>query len=441
MKLNKTFGRIATTLVATAMLASVAAVPAFAVEDGDSSPSETYAGVEDGTQYANGAEITNLTFKKVLQLPENVPVPDVDFNFTLEGTDADETETVRGLWTTGAGGTSIPVHSADGKVSGTASFTGSEETTAVTGKTGVVQAEVTVNIPLAGLADDFTDTGAYKYILSEDELTVNNEYDDYILDEDDRVVYLYVQRADGNPTSEDYDKFIVTGAVMMDPDATYNPATGKSNGVIENTYQLNKEGEVVPNELTVEKKVTGAMSSPNDEFVFNIKIDQTYTGDNINDPNNTGKSYTFVYEKWDEEEGKYIVDLSKPAETVTSTKAHGEFTWQWIAEKEITLKHNERVHIYGLSDGQQIDITESKVAGKGDGGRYQTTTYTVDDGEVKSGEACTVHFTDANVDVSYLNTLNAVSPTGLIMDIAPYALLVVVAAAGCFVFLRKRRED
>ena len=183
------------------------------------------------------------------------------------------------------------------------------------------------------------------------------------------------------------------------------------------------------------------MSSPNDEFVFNIKIDQTYTGDNINDPNNTGKSYTFVYEKWDEEEGKYIVDLSKPAETVTSTKAHGEFTWQWIAEKEITLKHNERVHIYGLSDGQQIDITESKVAGKGDGGRYQTTTYTVDDGEVKSGEACTVHFTDANVDVSYLNTLNAVSPTGLIMDIAPYALLVVVAAAGCFVFLRKRRED
>ena len=30
MKLNKTFGRIATTLVATAMLASVAVVPAFA---------------------------------------------------------------------------------------------------------------------------------------------------------------------------------------------------------------------------------------------------------------------------------------------------------------------------------------------------------------------------------------------------------------------------
>ena len=43
--------------------------------------------------------------------------------------------------------------------------------------------------------------------------------------------------------------------------------------------------------------------------------------------------------------------------------------------------------------------------------------------------------------MNYTNTREAVSPTGLIMDIAPYALLVVVAAAGCFVFLRKRRED
>ena len=43
--------------------------------------------------------------------------------------------------------------------------------------------------------------------------------------------------------------------------------------------------------------------------------------------------------------------------------------------------------------------------------------------------------------VTVTNDRDAVSPTGLIMDIAPYVLLVVVAAAGCFVFLRKRRED
>ena len=48
---------------------------------------------------------------------------------------------------------------------------------------------------------------------------------------------------------------------------------------------------------------------------------------------------------------------------------------------------------------------------------------------------------DANNDVAYTNKLDTVSPTGLAMNIAPYALLVVVAAGACFVFLRKRRED
>ena len=67
MKLNKTFGRIATTLVATAMLASVAAVPAFAVDDPDIGADVTepeYSGITDeGTQHdADGIE--NFTFKK-----------------------------------------------------------------------------------------------------------------------------------------------------------------------------------------------------------------------------------------------------------------------------------------------------------------------------------------------------------------------------------------
>lgn len=43
--------------------------------------------------------------------------------------------------------------------------------------------------------------------------------------------------------------------------------------------------------------------------------------------------------------------------------------------------------------------------------------------------------------VTVINTKNAVNPTGVIMNVAPYALMVVIAAAGAFVFLRKRAED
>ena len=39
------------------------------------------------------------------------------------------------------------------------------------------------------------------------------------------------------------------------------------------------------------------------------------------------------------------------------------------------------------------------------------------------------------------NTRSTTTPTGIVMNVAPYALLVVVAVAGCFVFLRKRNED
>ena len=72
---------------------------------------------------------------------------------------------------------------------------------------------------------------------------------------------------------------------------------------------------------------------------------------------------------------------------------------------------------------------------------YRSSGYTtkINDNEVR--EVVNVTYDADNNDIAVVNTRNAVSPTGIVMNVAPYALLVVVAAAGCFVFLRKRRED
>lgn len=78
-----------------------------------------------------------------------------------------------------------------------------------------------------------------------------------------------------------------------------------------------------------------------------------------------------------------------------------------------------------------------------------TVTYTYDDSEAKNAttgadEYTTVsnsNMSSANHNVVVINTKTATAPTGIVMNVAPYVLLVVVAAAGCFVFLRKRRED
>ena len=136
MKLNKTFGRIATTLVATAMLASVAAVPAFAVNNsGVISPD-------------SGSAITAITFNKELTMPSNVPVPAVTFNFSMDGTALVGEEVA----TDNSNQVPITAGNSSSQLSGTAVFTGEEST--VDNGDGTKTASVTASISLGDLHFD-----------------------------------------------------------------------------------------------------------------------------------------------------------------------------------------------------------------------------------------------------------------------------------------------
>ena len=100
------------------------------------------------------------------------------------------------------------------------------------------------------------------------------------------------------------------------------------------------------------------------------------------------------------------------------------------------------VTITGIPSDVMYTVVENVNKSEG----YETTaTVNEEDVEVTSADASqTVAAQDKSQDtdaVVVTNTRNAVSPTGIAMNIAPYALLVVVAVAGCFVFLRKRNED
>ena len=432
MKLNKTFGRIATTLVATAMLASMAVVPAFA-EGGPVEEPPAYGGVgEDGTQYEDGDIIHNLTFKKVLKMPENVYTPGIQFNFTLTGVEAGDDERVNGQEEGVTGNSVIEVYDGIGQSGGTAQFVNGQETTAVPDEEGVVAAETTVYIPLDDI--DFPDAGVYKYTLTEDEMdeTVPG-YEDYILSEP-CTVYLYVERVEA--TEETPEDYVVTGAVMLAAGKEYNEGGsegGKGNGTVVNTYLLDEDGKPLNDEVIITKQVEGSMGNRSEDFEFTVNIHERN-----NDPVTSGKTYRAVYEVWSDEARDYIADPSKE-EVIFSAKQTGQNFRDWITDQKFELAHNERIHIYGVSQNDTVKVIES------DSGVGYTTTYVMPNGKkVKSTEfnASIVNdFKGENFEVTFTNTRDAVSPTGLVMDIAPYALLVIVAAAGCFVFLRKRRED
>ncbi len=390
MKLSKTFGRVATTLVATAMLASLAA-PAYALEEG-----------------AYKVENNQITIKKELVMPKDVVTPGETFVFDIKPVNVAETEETEEVTIDDV---NFDVKSGEGQIIGNAekniniatTTPGDDDTVSGNNKTVTVDAVLT-------LPSTFTDAGVYMYTI--DEQTVNAT-DGYIDHTGSLDLYLIVERTDDNNTPDNFtdDKYGVTGAVVygMNADGSGKEKTDKYI----NYYMLDESGESKVGTITIGKEIAGTMASPNDEFTFEISgldMNKSYS---TSDPN---------------------VTLGKIDDKTTVNT--------------VTLRAGDRLTINGVevSDGFDYAITE-KPNEKG----YTLTNIAADEGDddlvkVNKNEDTFVNASvkvekSGDSGVTFTNTRDAVSPTGLVMDIAPYALLVVVAAGACFFFVRKRRED
>lgn len=182
---------------------------------------------------------------------------------------------------------------------------------------------------------------------------------------------------------------------------------------------LDASGESKVGSLKIEKVIDGTMASLNDEFTFTI----------------TGLDMSKTYNTSDRD-----VKLGKVGEgtvnTVTLNGGEDLIIYGVDAKEDYVVKENANDKGYSISavvTNDKDEVLEDDV------------NYTSADSEklaqvVTNGVTVDVNV-DKQTDVTFTNTRDAVSPTGLVMDIAPYVLLVVAAAAGCFIFMRKRRED
>ena len=390
MKLNKTIGRVATTLVATAMLASLAAVPAFA--------EETVYGTTGSDQVV---ALTSFKLKKTLVLPKDVDVPTKDFTFDIVPVKKGSLGTI----TTGTDmNTTYDVQYGIGDTlnnAGVAHVTGNEEESTSNIVTGAMQ--VTVNADFTTLPSNFSEPGIYKYQIVED-----NAGDAYYDKTKALDLYVMVQRGDFDHSATTEDTCAVTGVIVYGANKTPNSKDDKEDTYV-NYYRLDENGDDEVGDVTVKKTVTGAMGSKAETFTF------TVTG------LTAGTDYTY-----------YIGD-EKQSKPLTST------------ENTFTIHDGQIVKIVGIEDDQQLTIKETD--GKTNIG-YSLAKVTVNNSDWtdqnKTEDATGVKITvdkDTDQNTVFINNRDAVSPTGIVMNVAPYALLVVVAAAGCFVFMRKRRED
>lgn len=398
MKLSKNLGRIATTFLATAMLAGLTAVPASA------------AAAEIGTDgtVSNQTDISAITFTNALILPENVPMPSTELTFELKGI-TPATTTV-----TDVNSKSITVEGGKGTYTKTITFNtdnATKDTSYDVEKINRYTMDVTIELKELDEYLSFEQPGVYAYELSE---TTPAPSGDWTM-ADKLYVYLYVTRDLGTQVVK------ITG-VSTSTDANNVTVGTTKQDTMTNYYQVTKPTDpgtdptVKANKITISNTVDGAMGDRSDPYTFSVTINGA---DN--------KTYKAVYV---DEHGDAIPSKADDAITLTSK----------ITNPSITLNHGEYLQINGLSNGETFTVTENE-AGQNN---YSTSIKTNIDGKgtINSGVLSDEVF-DGTKDITldFTNTREAVAPTGLVMNVAPYVLLVLVAAGAGYVFLRKREED
>lgn len=331
-----------------------------------------------------------ITITKHLTKEANTMVPNVSFSFTVTPATIDENgETRNGLPVTAGVSNSVTVDSTDNA----AVFTPGDSLNTATDVTDTVKFNVNVN--------SFNQPGIYKYTVTENTFT----YDGITTDNNVLNLYVYIENNDSEEVGAP--AFKVAYTELVDPDASTvdgKPQEAKTDSF---TNDYDKNGSTL-HDLTLYKTISGNAAYMSGEFSFAVTI----SGE---------KGEKYYVEIGTYNNGSFIKGTEATGTTAILTSGtSGTFT----------LGQNDAIKIYGLDSNDSYTIKETI------SDRYSVK---IDDTDDNDGEATGTISNDKTIH--YENIRNTVTPTGIVMDIAPYILLVVAAAAGCFVFLRKRRED
>lgn len=192
-------------------------------------------------------------------------------------------------------------------------------------------------------------------------------------------------------TAYDVYAYVVNGENGLKISAVESKNDGtKSDLSFDNTYDTHK--------LTLTKLIKGNQANKNKEFEFTLTINGA-----------EGEQYTAV-------NGTNIATLTSGTPV----------TYE--------LGNEETVVIYGLSENDTYSIVEEDCSNDG----YITTiTGSEDtDGLTASGTEGTTDQT-----VTYTNTKEVSTPTGIVTNVLPYVLMVAFAGGIAVVFLRKREYE
>lgn len=237
----------------------------------------------------------------------------------------------------------------------------------------------------------FPTAGIYRYIITE----VSSSNIDVVIDENaTRYLDVYVVN---NGSSREIKWSILTSTLKnptKNSDGQWDYGTANKSDGFTNKYTTYT--------LNLKKMIAGEMANMTETFKFTIYFNGT-----------AGASFTY---------DNHTITLDENGSATLTIPALG---------------HEGTAVIKGIPSTVKYTITETVKENEG-----YTTTYTQTDVTGKQDGVTTTEKVMDKKDnsVEFTNTKDASTPTGVIMTIAPYALMVVLAGAFAVVFLTRRNR-
>ena len=345
------------------------------------------------------ADNLSFTFNKYLVLNKGTKVPPVTFEFTVEagqavaasgsrviyaGNDAQRTNGQLPVLKVENAGTNQTASVTFASGDTTWDQKKGQDTVVLTGERMYAKKSVTVDF--AGVS--FKAPGIYRYIITEKPSSQDGITNDTVTT---RTLDVFVEYETGSDTVLKISNYILYPGTKTD---SGDVAAEQKNDGFTNTYTSYA--------LTLEKTVTGNQGDRDQYFKFTVDITSLIPGT------------------------VYAVDVTTNAEaspTVHGTPQTNPDTITAGTAATYYLKHDQSIVIRGLTAKTQYTVTEESYSADG-----YTTTNTDNSASGNTTGAKTMGAADHTV--TFTNNKTGVVPTGILLDVAPYLLLVAAALAG-----------
>ncbi len=331
------------------------------------------------------------TLKKYLVMDAEANVPNVKFNFTItSGSQVNATSDSPAIYA----GIGTPTISSATFSSSDSTIQGTPENTTALDKKYATQ---TVTVDFENVS--FTAPGIYRYIVTETSNTDNGITNDTVTT---RTLDVYVSYKNDSETELEVAYYVLHEGLE-------NPNTATKSTGFTNTYSTQN--------LTLEKQVTGNQGDRDKYFEFTVNITNAVAGT------------VYTVDLSNAEENPTVGNQQKTNPS-TLTATGGTVTATYY------LKDDQSIVIQGLTGNTGYTITETSYADDG-----YTTSYVIDTGaENKTSTTGNQTMDNSDHKVTFTNNKSGTIPTGVLLEVAPYALLGVVVLSGLVVLFVTRKR-